>query len=611
MQRKLAAVLSADVVGYSRLMAADEEATLARLQSCLGEIVKPAIADHRGRVVKLTGDGVLAEFASVVDAVRCAVAVQEAMTAPDGSGERAFEWRIGVNLGDIMVEADDIFGDGVNVAARLQELAEPGGILISGDAWNQVRGKLDFQYDDLGAQSLKNIPEPVAAYRVRIGSRKVRATHVATPSGGRRPIRAVAAAAAGMAIILAVLAGVYLREQAPPDRLSIAVLPFDNMSGDPEQDYFADGMAEDIITDLSKISGLFVIARNSSFGYRGQSPDIREVGRELGVRYVVEGSVRKAGGQIRINVQLIDAGTGLHVWAERYDSEEKDIFDLQDEVRGKVVAALKVKLTPDEETRLARRLTNSPEAYDLWLRGRRQESFFTKEANLESRRLFEQAIEIDPDFAAAYASLGTAYQLAPQLGWRPREEFMKKGLRLVEKAVALDGELPSAHWALARATSRSDNFDGDRAIAALEKAISLDPNYADAYAYLASVMTNSGRAEEALGHVERAMRLNPRFPFWYFYEAGKSQFMMTRYEAAVESFEKAVERNPNVIWPHHYLAAAYGQAGRIDDAEWELEELRALGYEMSLSRSRAAINLHDEAYLKRYIEGLSKAGVPE
>ena len=616
LERKLRAILSADVVGYSRLMAADDEGTLARLNACLDGTVSPAISGHRGRIVKLMGDGILAEFESVVDAVRCAVAVQEAM-ATAGAGAPAdgrIEWRIGVDIGDVIVEGDDIYGDGVNVAARMQELADPGGILISGDAHNQVRGKLDFEYDDLGAQSLKNIPEPVTAYRVTTGG--MRPAPKASKKGGRLVLLTAAVAAlAAVAVAWGYLAprpqtGETTATAERAIQKSIAVLPFDNMSVDPQQEYFADGMAEDIITDLSKISGLFVIARNSSFAYKSQSPDVREVGRELGVGYVVEGSVRKAGGRIRINVQLIDASSGHHIWAERYDREEKDIFELQDEVREKVVASLKVKLTPDEETRLAGRLTDSPEAYDLWLRGLRHEGFSTKEDNLASRRFFEQAIEIDPGFAAAHASLANAYGLAVENGWSPSPvEHSAKSIQFAERSVRLDDDLPRAHWALARALSRKRQFNGERAVTELEKAISLDPNNADAYALLSEVLTFTGRAEEAVGKMERAMRLNPRSPYWYLHILGRSQLMLGRYDVAVGNLEKAVERNSNVPWPRRYLIAAYGQLGRLDDAEWELEELRAQGYEVSLNRFLAMSNIQDTAYLKHYADGLRKAGV--
>jgi adenylate cyclase len=397
-----------------------------------------------------------------------------------------------------------------------------------------------------------------------------------------------------------------------PDKPSIAVLPFKNMSGDPEQEYFADGMTEDLITDLAKISGLVVVARNSTFAYKGQSPDVREVARQLDVRYVVEGSVRKAGGRIRINAQLIDAETGAHLWAERYDRETEDIFDLQDEVRARIVAALRVKLTPAEESRLAHQLTSNPEAYDYWLRGLRQVSFFTKQGNAESRRLFERALELDPGFAAALATLATSYSLAAENGWSSAPtDSMAEARVLAEKAVALDEDLPLARWVLGRVLSRRQHFDGDRAIAELQKAIALDPNYADAYALLANVLVFVGRAEEALAQIERAMRLNPHFPFWYFYVRGISQFHLTRYDAAAEDLRKAIERNPTAPWPHRFLAATYGQLGMKDEAEWELEELRALGYDPTIATVRRTINIVSPAYLELYLNGLRKAGVPE
>jgi adenylate cyclase len=619
-KRKLRAILSADIVGFSRMMAADEEGTLARLKHCFTETVKPSIAAHHGRIVKEMGDGLLVEFDSVVDAVRCAVAVQEASTAANESelAEHAIVFRIGVNLGDIIVEEGDIFGDGVNVAARLQEQADPGGILISGDAWSQVRGKLDVGFEPLGAQEFKNIPERIPVYRVTAGGMRAAPT-----KRKRKGISSLIGAAAAAVVAAIVVAGYFLMPGNPAventpassERMiqkSIAVLPFDNMSDDPEQEYFADGMAEDIITDLSKISGLLVIARNSSFAYKGQSPDIREVGRELDVGFVLEGSVRKAGGRIRINVQLIDASSGVHIWAERYDREAKDIFDLQDEVRAKVVGQLAIKLTPDEEERLAHRLTSSPEAYDLWLRGRRFESFFTRQANQESRQLFEQAIELDPEFASAYASLGTAYSLAAENSWIPDPMAgFAKAKELTEKAVALDEALPQAHWALARVLSRGQMFDGDRAIAALKIAIRLDPNYADAYGLMANTMNIAGFSAEALPSIDEAMKLNPRYPFWYLFVKGRSQYMLGSYEEAAENFQKALEKNPNVPWPRKLLIASYGQLGLVDDAEWEMDELRAQGYVISISDFVETTNLQSPAYVDMFVEGLRKAGVPE
>ncbi len=621
MERKLAAILAADVVGYSRLMEADEAGIFAALKAHREELIDPKIAEHHGRLFKLMGDGALVEFASVVDAVACAVAIQDGMAARNENvpEDRRITFRIGVHLGDVMVEGDDLYGDGVNVAARLEGLAEPGGICISQQALDQIETKLDLAYDDLGQQQVKNIARPVRAYRVR-------------PEGAPPPKRRGANAArmigTGSVALLIVagvvaswwqpwkpeveLASIELAAVLSPDKPSIAVLPFDNMSGDAEQEYFADGMTEDLITDLAKISGLVVIARNSTFAYKDQSFDVRDVARELGVRYVVEGSVRKAGGRIRINAQLIDAETGAHLWAERYDREATDVFDLQDEVRARIVAALRVKLTPAEVTRLARQLTGSPEAYDYWLRGLRQVSFFTKEGNAESRRLFERALELDPAFAAALATLATSYSLAAENGWSPAPtDSMAKARVLAERAIALDGELPLARWVLGRVLSRRQQFDGDRAMAELREAIALDPNYADAYALLANVLVNVGGAEEALGQIKQAMRLNPHFPFWYFYVLGTSQFHLTRYDAAVENFEKAIERNPTVPWPHRYLASTYGRLGRTDDAEWEIEELAAMGYDLTLDSARQMLNIAHPAYLERYLDGLRKAGVSE
>jgi TolB-like protein/class 3 adenylate cyclase/predicted Zn-dependent protease len=1027
MERKLTAILAADVVGYSRLMERDEAGTFAALKSHRQDLIDPKIAEHHGRLVKLMGDGALVEFASVVEAVACAVAIQDGMAArnEDVAEDRRVTFRIGVHLGDVMVEDDDLYGDGVNVAARLEGLAEPGGVCISQQALDQVETKLDLAYEDLGEQQVKNISRPVRAYRVRpegaappapetakrrgwnatriFGSaavvalvvvgialgwwqpwkpdvepasiermafplpekpsiavlpfdnlssdpgqdyfadgmtddlitdlskisglfviarnstfaykgKPVKVQQVAEDLGVRyvlegsvrrvgnnvrinaqlvdattgvhlwadrydgtledvfalqdevteqivyalavklttdeeerlaqalkvdpdaydillrglelyrrysketnaearayferavaidpdfarahadialthaedafhgwaesperssqlalemaqhaltldnnsrvgrfalaytylnmkrydealaenrreldldpnhaeghaqrglilsyvgRPAEGLEAIRTAMRLdprhpffyvwILGqanfllrqteeaigqfeksiesnpdfvighiMLASAYahvgriedaeweaeeilvllpdftlaaerekaayknpahleyyldglrkagIPEQPPlalPDKPSIAVLPFTNMSGDPAQEYFADGMTEDLITDLAKISGLLVIARNSTFAYKGQSPDVREVARKLGVRYVVEGSVRKAGGRIRINAQLIDAETGAHLWAERYDREAIGVFDLQDEVRARIVTALRVKLTPAEVTRLARHLTNNAEAYDYYMRGLQQESFFTKEGNLESRRLLERAIELDPAFAAAYGRLATAHTLAAETGWSPApDDSMETARLLAEEAVALDDDLPQAHWAVARVFSRKRLFDGDRAIASLRKAIALDPNYADGHAFLATVLFFVGRAEEALGHIETAMRLNPHFPFWYYYALGASQFMLTRYDAAIESLEKAIERNPAWTSTHRILVAAYGHLGMIDEAEWEMEELRMLGFEPTLANWRSRIQIQDPAYLARYFDGLRKAGVPE
>jgi TolB-like protein/class 3 adenylate cyclase len=626
-ERRLAAILAADVVGYSRLIRGDEAGVLAVLKNHREQLIEPKVAAYRGRIVKLMGDGLLIEFPSAVEAVRCAVEIQQMIGQlnVDIPEEKRIAYRVGINIGDIVVERHDIFGDGVNLAARLEGLAEPNGICLARNVFNEVKDKLDLTIEDMGEHDVKNIDEPLAVYRVVLDDKAAAlSTPVARRSARQRDRRWIVASAVGFA--LAIGGVLWWQPWAPnvepaqvekvvqplPEKLSIAVLPFDNMSADPEQEYLADGMTEDLITDLARISGLLVIARNSTFVYKGRSVDVREVAEQLNVHFVVEGSVRKAGGRIRINAQLIDAETGTHVWADRYDRELTDVFDLQDEVRGRIVAALQVKLTPAEEERLANHLTDNPEAYDAYLRAQQQESFFNKEANQESLRLFERALELDPAFVAAMGKLATGHTVAAETGWSTDPaKSMALARSLAEKAVEMDDSSPEAHWAVARVFSRPEIFDGGRAVASLQKAIALDPNYADGHAMLANMMHFMGRAEEGLGHIETAMRLNPHFPFWYYFVLGANQFMLTRYEAAVESFQKSIERNANWRPNHRYLVAAFGHLGMTDEAEWEMEELRALGFEPTLVNWEARTQIHDPAYRARYFDGLRKAGVPE
>jgi adenylate cyclase len=632
MERRLAAILAADVVGYSRLIGEDEAGTLAAIKAHRKELFEPKVRQYRGRIVKLMGDGALMEFPSAVDAVTFAIEVQCAMAERNRDVPKNLQilYRIGINVGDIIIEDDDIFGDGVNIAARIEGLAEPGGICIARNVLNQVKGKLDLTFKALGRRKVKNITQPVTVYRLVLDDKAEQLVtgiqETASARSGWRPY------AAALLVLLLFAAGIVWwqpwasgMKPAPeetesaekaslplPDKPSIAVLPFTNMSDDKEQEYFSDGMTEDLITDLSRISGLAVISRTSTFAYKGQATDVRTIGKELGARYVVEGSVRKLGDRVRINAQLIDSHSGNHVWADRFDRSLADLFSLQDEVRGKIVQALKVKLSAQEEERLSHRLTESTQAYDLYLRGLQQESFFTREANLESRRLFEQAIELDPEFAAAYASLAQAYSLAQENGWTDkREEFVNKALALAKKAVELDAELPRAHWALGRIYTRAPFRNHDLAIKELKRVIELDPNYADGYAFLANTLLYVGKAAQALGVMEQAMRINPRFPFWYLHILGQSQYLLTRYEAAAENFRKAIERNPTVSWPRRWLLATYGQLGMKDDAEWEISELEGLGQPVTLTSAREISPFADHTYLKHYLEGLHKAGVPE
>jgi adenylate cyclase len=498
----------------------------------------------------------------------------------------------------------------------------------------------------MGEQHVKNITKPVRVYRVRysdndwpaaaaartealtprrfpalamglvVGGLVVAATLVwwdvqfAIPPATVAPAQHASVEPSSAAIVPGTTSVPAPAPAVPTDRMSIAVLPFNNMSDDPKQEYFSDGITEDLITDLSKISGLLVIARNSTFAYKGRAVKVVEVGRELGVRYVMEGSVRKAGERVRITAQLIDAATGHHLWADRYDRELKDIFDLQDDVRQKIVMALAVQLSAGEREQLSKRPTSNVAAYDLWARGLERMNTFTREGILESRGLFEQAVALDPFFARAWGQIANAYALEAdlELGTVTPEEI-KLATAIAQRAVALDATLPQPRWVLGRTYFWQDDID--RAVAEMEKAVALDPNFADGLAYHGLLLVLSGRAPAAFPYIERAMRINPRFPFWYLHTLGYAQFMVTRYDAAAESFRKALERNPN--WPpsRRLLLATYGHLGQTDDAAWEIGELMAAGYEVTIDQVRRTTHVRDPGYLDRLIAGLRKAGVPE
>jgi len=617
------------MVGYSRHIRDNEAGTLHAFQRFRSEVLSPNAKAYTGRIIKLLGDGALLEFASVVDAVRFAIATQLATRAQD-IGNEAPAYRIGINIGDVVVDGDDIYGDGVNLASRLEGLAEPGGICISTSVVEQIKTKLDLKINFLGEFNVKNIPQPVPAYSIVLNEKAVAAVSDSAsvpnaPARWWRDWRIIAAAS-----ILIVLGGSWWAVQdymARPDeravasnsdanpmadKPSIAVLPFVNRSNNGEQDYFSDGLTEDLITDLSHIAGLTVIARTSSFAYKGQSKDIRQIGKELGARYVLEGSVRRADERVRVNAQLTSVSTGQHVWAERFDQPIVNLFDLQDKFRRKIIRALQIKLSAREEQRLAHRDTTSTEAYDLYLRARKEESFFTRQYNASSRQLLEQAIKIDPTFAAAYARLAQNLSLAAENGWSDDpSKLATEALALAKKAVEIDGESPYARWSLGRIYSRAPIRDLESAIEQVSKANALDPNYADGQAFLASLMTAAGRSERALGLLEKAMRINPHFPFWYLFELGRAQYFLTRFEAAEANFKKASERNPAVFWPRRWLIATYGQLGQQNKADWEILELEALGQKFTVESAKRETAIRDADYVKLFLSGLRKAGVPE
>ena len=572
-KRKLTAILSADVKGYSRLMGEDEEATV-RTITTYREVIGSVVQKHRGRVVDSPGDNILAEFASVVDAVRGAVEIQEELKSRNAelAENRRMEFRIGINLGDVIHEEERIYGDGVNVAARVESLADPGGICISRSAYDQVKKKLTLGYEYLGEHTVKNITEPVRVYRVRLDASR----------------------------------GVD-RELKLPKKPSVAVLPFVNMSGDPEQEYFSDGITEDLITDLSKVSGLFVIARNSVFTYKGKAVKIRQVGRELGVRYVLEGSVRKVGDRVRITAQLVDTTTEGHLWAERYDRDLEDIFALQDEVTQKIVAALAVALTEEEEDRLARKYTGNVEAYDYFLRGLEYHFHPTKEKNIQARLMFEKAIELDSEFAAAYAQLGRTHLRGYSHMWSQDPKGLNRAFDLAQKARDLDDTLPEAYFVFGQVYYYERQHE--QAIAQLEKAITLSPNYADAVAELGDVLSFAGRPEEAIGLIEKAMRFNPTPPSWYLDNLGRAYLLTEQYEEAIASFKRVLSRNPDYWVSHVYLAASYANLGRQKEAQAVVAELQRINPMVSLETSRQLEPFKDQAVLDRFIEALRKAGL--
>jgi adenylate cyclase len=578
-KRKLAAILSADVKGYSRLMGENEDATVSTL-TAYREIMTTLINKHQGRVVDSPGDNLLAEFTSVVNAVRCAVKTQDELKIRNDvlPENRKMQFRIGVHLGDVIVEGERIYGDGVNMAARIEGLAEGSGISISGTVYDSIENKLDLNYKFQGEHTVKNIKKPVRVYRVRKKSS-------ITVSGDDR-------------------------EYKLPDRPSIAVLPFVNISGDPEQEYFSDGITEDLITDLSKVSGLFVIARNSVFTFKGMAVKVKELGKKLGVRYVLEGSVRKAGNRVRITAQLVDASTEGYLWAERYDRDLIDIFSLQDEVTQKIVAALTVKLTEDEQERLLQKDTNNLEAYDYNLRGLESIYRWTKESMAEARQMLEKAINIDPEYASAYSNLGKCHWADWANGWSQDPQSLEQAFELSQRAIALDDSLTSARVVLSDVYLWKKLHD--QAIAVIERAVKLNPNCADAIEQQGEILIWAGRPQEGMELVRKAMRLNPIYPVWYLWNLGHAYFFADQHEEAIEIFKRALIINPDFLPVHLILALIYAEKGCKEEAKVEVAEIPRINPEnSSLKALCQRLPYKDQAVSERIIEGLRNAGLPE
>jgi adenylate cyclase len=577
MQRKLAAILSADVEGYSRLMGEDEEATVRTL-TVYRDVMASLVSRHRGRVVDAPGDNLLAEFASAVDALACAVEVQQALGTRNAAlpDHRRMEFRIGINLGDVLVDGERIYGDGVNIAARVQDLAEAGGVAISGTTYDQVENKLGLVHEYLGEHAVKNIARPVRVYRVRL------------PRGPATPAEPPAL--------------------EPPATPSIAVLPFVNMSRDPDQEYFSDGITEDLITDLSKLSGLFVIARNSTFTYKGRPVRVQQVGRELGVRYVLEGSVRRADDRVRITAQLVDAASGYHLWADRFDRRLDDIFAVQDEITRSIVEALAVTLSHGERQRRARKPTDSLDAYDCLLRGLDHYWRTTREANLEARRMFEGAIELDPAYAEAWAAQAYTHLHEWSMAWSQDPGALDRALECARRAVALDDSLPAAHSAVGIVYLWKKQHE--RAIAEAERAVALAPSDAESYYRLGEVLSWS-RPEDAIEPVQKAMRLNPRYPFIYLWALGHACYLTRRYEDAVATLKRTVTRNPDWLPAHGYLAAACIESGREDEARAAAREVLRISPQITTAVVGDRLPYKDPAVLARALEAFRAAGLPE
>jgi adenylate cyclase len=580
-KRKLAAILAADIAGYSRLMGLDEEGTLAQLKAHRHALIDPKIAEHRGRIVKTTGDGMLVEFASVVDAVRCAVDCQQGMIERNGEvpQDKQIQFRIGINVGDIVIEGGDIFGDGVNVAARLEGIAEPGGICVSGRVLEDVRGKLNIDFEDLGKQQLKNIVWPIRVYRARLREDPPAPTPTLTL----------------------------------PDKPSIAVLPFQNMSGDHEQEYFADGVVEDIITALSRFRNLFVIARNSSFVYKGRAVDIKQVGRELGVRYVLEGSVRKVANRVRIAGQLINASDGTHLWADRLDGELEDVFDLQDRVTESVVGAIGPKLVQAEIERARRKPTARLDAYDCYLRGLACARVLTDQSIAQALPFLYRAIELDPDYAAAFGLAAICYHWRKANGWMtdPASESIETA-RLARKAAAL-GKDDALALSLAGQSLAFLEGNLEEGATLIDRALALNPNLADAWHWSSWVTSFRGDPDTALVHAAHAMRLSPLDPLIGAMQAASAfaHFLAYRYDEALIWAEKAMRELPHVVTPLRVAAASYALSGRMEQTHKVMVRLRQIDPTLRMSNIKDRIPPLRQSDVTRYVEALRAAGLPE
>jgi TolB-like protein/class 3 adenylate cyclase/Tfp pilus assembly protein PilF len=585
-QRKLAAILAADVVGYTRLAGADEDRILARLRALRSDLIDPTIAVHNGRVIKRTGDGILIEFRSVVDAVNCAVEVQNGVAERNAgvAEDRQIRFRVGIHLGDVVEESDgDLMGDGVNIAARLEGVAKPGAICLSEDAYRQVKGRLNLAVEDLGATQLKNIAEPIHVYSLEVGVQ-------ASPKPAPASVKSV------------------------PPRLSIVVLPFANLGGDPTQDYFVDGVTESLTTDLSRISGAFVIARNTAFTYRSKTVDVKQIGQDLNVRYVLEGSVQRGGNRLRVNVQLVEAETGAHLWAERFDKPVADLFDMQDEIVARLANQLQAELIGAEARRAAQ--APNPDSMDFCFQGRATlNRGNSPEILAKAREFFERALELDRGNVEALVGVGIVdLSIGSSYMSDDPAPILEAAEANLARALAAVPNHASAHRGMGMVLGRTKR--ASRAIEEFERALAIDPNFARARATLGLALAFVGRAEETEAHVLEALRLSPRdaTSYVWFLHIGGAKAYLAEYEEAVAWLRKSIDANRNNAVPFFYLAACLAHLGRLDEARAEMKAGLAIDPKLTVARFRAGIQSDNKIFLaqrERVIEGMRMAGVPE
>lgn len=627
---KFAVIMHADVAGSTLLVQRDERLAHERIRDAFRRLGS-FVGEHRGSVLELRGDAMLAEFERPSDAVSAALGFQSAHREFLDGLDDDFKPRIrvGIAMGEVIVADNTATGAGVVLAQRVEQLAAGGGICITAAVHEALPRRMPIDYENLGEQALKGFADPVRVFRVSLSSAESISAlqpKARTDNSQRSWIRFLGIALSLLAIVGGIAYSWQLNQRneetssvnpaapLPAEKPTIAVLPFVNISGDPEQDYFSDGMTEDLLTDLSRVSALNVISRTSSFAYKGQTPDVRDIGKALGASHVIEGSVRKADNRVRITAQLIDAATGKHLWAERYDREFDEIFELQDEVRARIVSALQVELAAGEST-AAMHGTQNAAAYDLVMRGRFHESTFTPAGTAEAIGLYRKAVELDPGYAIAYARMANMHDQQSRFDTSTdRDGDVARALELAQKAIALDESNPFAHWSLGRILARikqggiKNQFS---AVASLERAIELDPNYADAYAFISYLYAGIGDPETGLDAIEKAMQLNPRYPFWYIRNRGIIYYLLGDYDKAIRDLEVATQKNPTSFIPRWWLAAAYAQSGDTGEAEWQIEELKELGHELTISKILDDSLIFHPPFVEKLADGLKQAGFRE